>query len=142
MQQKGARGYEYKLWKTKTSLSDLKTSFTDTSPVTAEKGVSYSSLSVSSGDRFDERHDVVAYKFWGFFRPPFTGHFNVMVRSDDTSEVQISRNGTSETLVKSFCILLFFVCLLCVFFVKPFVHLAVLAGNAPNVRCYLFKQHF
>ena len=103
IQRTGGRGYEYKLWKTKTSLSDLKTSFTDTSPVTAEKGVSYSSLSVSSGDRFDERHDVVAYKFWGFFKPPFTGHFNIMVRSDDTSEVQISRNGTAETLVKSFC---------------------------------------
>ena len=85
------------LWKTKTSLNDLKSTLISTTP--DEKNISYTSLSVSSEYRFDERHDVVAYKFWGFFRPPFTGYFHIMVRSDDASEILISRNGSTETLV-------------------------------------------
>jgi len=87
------------LWNTSTNLNDLKSTYTDTSPVDAIKGVSYSSLSVDSDYRFDERYDEVGYKFSGFFRPPFSGYFHVMTKSDDASEILISNNGDPNSLV-------------------------------------------
>ena len=95
----GGRGFEYMLWNVSTKLNELKTTYTEVFPVQAEKGISYTSLSVNSDYRFDERHEKVGYKFWGFLRPPFSGYYHVMTRSDDASEIQISTNASKQTLV-------------------------------------------
>ena len=90
------------VWETETTLGELKSTYTESTPVQSSKGISYGAMSVSSDYRFDERYEKVGYKFWGFFRPPFSGDFKIMVRSDDASEVLISQDGNKNSLVKIF----------------------------------------
>ncbi|XP_066933159.1 fibrocystin-L-like [Clytia hemisphaerica] len=96
----GGRGFEYMVWETETNLDELKTTYTESTPVQSTKGISYGALSVSSDYKFDERYEKVGYKFWGFFKPPFSGDFQIMVRSDDASEVLISQDASKSTLTK------------------------------------------
>ena len=95
----GGRGIEYWLWNTTSSMINLKTTFTDTSPVPVQHGILYTAFDIDDDHRFDERHEAVGYKFKGFFRPPHTGGFRIMVRSDDASEFWLSMTGSKSDLV-------------------------------------------
>ena len=89
------------MWNKSTSMNDLKTTYTDTHPVNVDHGIMYGSLDVSSSSRFDERLEAVGYKFRGFFRPPYSGNFYVVVRSDDASEFWISTSSSTSDLVST-----------------------------------------
>ena len=65
--------------------------------------ISYGALDIDSHIG-TKKYTYIGARFHGFFRPPYTGYFNILIMTDDYGEILIShgQNNMSSTAMVSF----------------------------------------
>ena len=77
-------------------MSRVRDIYNDTYPVESVKEIAYGRqefMSLGEYTKWDGRYDTLCAKFEGFFRPPYSGTFRLMIVGDDQSEFLVSRSG-------------------------------------------------
>lgn len=98
----GGRGHERTLWPECNTyhVHKVRDEFTDTSPVQSIKEIGYGLqqfMSLGEYTTYDGRYDSLCIKVEGFFRPPYSGMFRIMIEADDQGEFYISESGNNKT---------------------------------------------
>ena len=90
----GARGYLQEVWPEcgTYDIRNFDTRFTPNSPRYSAtiKTDRQEMVAVSHLKSFDPRYGTVCAKFSGFFSPPYTGEFKLLINADDRGELWFS----------------------------------------------------
>lgn len=54
-------------------------------------------MSAGEYTTWDGRYGSICLKVEGFFRPPYSGMFKLMIKADDLGELYISESGSNKT---------------------------------------------